>query len=673
MMPSLLQGRVSCQKPAGMRSHVIRRDSVNSHPNPSRRGESSSRDEVSLEGRSEGTIADDTLQTYSIDGDKWHPHLSHAVRPTDRRHLRLSTQTAQHDFGVRRPIDSIPSFASRQMHIAAPHEHARHLLLPAYFSIPSSESSDPALLSRLRENGRNCNEDFPRPARSPRVLPYAVGQNYIVAPVSYDRRAPMVIHEDDLFGDAVGRVGFRTTSAASDLIRRQYLDESSLLAEPSSALINAYLYDSSLMYEACARTLTRRLATERLIHNRAMSLGSARPDSSRRTSAILDSINDDQRRPLPASQPSRAPLSQSVGKVATATGLGPQPATRPKAELWELLPFPVAKKRNCHFSQRMCVPLATDEDENWLSEFLCFVRADLVEIFRATEDDVRSRNSSKKVVQGQVGIRCRYCAHLPLRRRASRSSSYPFTLSRIYQSLTMMLRDHFGSCNAIPAPIKERFLMLKGKTAQGATGSNNFWEYSAKKLGLVDSESGIWVDDFMDIKEGIAPKVASPGENNIATRNLSNAPPSSFSTLPCSEVLLVIPEDRVLISDFLYSLMGHVQLVKLEESERIGSRKNLPVGIAGLGCKSCCEKNRKGFCRIFPARRRTLPSKVNDLYEHIRRCPLCPKESRDKLKHLKNLKSSHEDESRNMLGEKDFFDRLWGRMCDGSEVSMDSK
>ena len=115
------------------------------------------------------------------------------------------------------------------------------------------------------------------------------------------------------------------------------------------------------------------------------------------------------------------------------------------------------------------VPLATDEDQNWLSEFLCFVRLELVEIFRANREDVRSRNSSKKVSHGQVGIRCRYCAHLPLSSRASRSSSYPSSLSRIYQSLTMMLRDHFGKCSAIPPPLKQRFLELKGKTSQGAT------------------------------------------------------------------------------------------------------------------------------------------------------------------------------------------------------------
>ncbi len=312
---------------------------------------------------------------------------------------------------------------------------------------------------------------------------------------------------------------------------------------------------------------------------------------------------------------------------------------------------------NHHFSDRLCVPLATDEDQNWLSEFLCFVRSDLVEIFRANEQDVRSRKSSKKVVYGQVGIRCRYCAHLPPSGRANRSSSYPFTLSRIYQSLTMMLRDHFGACTAIPAPIKECFFLLKGKTSQGATGSNNFWEYSAKKLGLVDSESGIWVDESA---ESIGTSVY--GAKLTVPHAIVGIPNASRTSSFGRVVQLVFPEDRTLVSDFLYVLMTHAQLVHMEESERIGNRKNLQVGLAGIGCRYCCQSNRKGLCRIFPARRRTLPNKVHDLYEHVRRCTLCPKESRDSLVFLKNLDDGHKNEARMMVGEKDFFDRVWARM-----------
>lgn len=143
------------------------------------------------------------------------------------------------------------------------------------------------------------------------------------------------------------------------------------------------------------------------------------------------------------------------------------------------------------YYQRRIVPLSTEDDENWLSEFLCFVRSHCAEVFVATNEDVASRMNSKKVLLDQVGIRCRFCAHLPHRERTGRSSSFPSSLSRIYQSLTMMLRDHFTKCPAMPEHLKERYLCLKANASQGATDSKRYWVESAKSLGLVDTDEGI--------------------------------------------------------------------------------------------------------------------------------------------------------------------------------------
>lgn len=143
------------------------------------------------------------------------------------------------------------------------------------------------------------------------------------------------------------------------------------------------------------------------------------------------------------------------------------------------------------FYNRQILALSTDDDENWLSEFLCFVRSQCVEVFSATREDVASRMNSKKVLLGQVGIRCRFCAHIPHRERTGRSSSFPSSINRIYQSLTMMLRDHFTKCHAMPPAIKERYLCLKANASQGATDSKKYWIVSAHALGLVDSDEGI--------------------------------------------------------------------------------------------------------------------------------------------------------------------------------------
>lgn len=144
------------------------------------------------------------------------------------------------------------------------------------------------------------------------------------------------------------------------------------------------------------------------------------------------------------------------------------------------------------YHNRRILPLATSEDENWLSEFLCFVRSECIEVFKASPEDVAVRMNSKKVLIDQVGFRCRFCAHLPARERTGRSSSFPSSIDRIYQSLTMMIRDHFPNCNAMPRELKDHYLRLKANSSQGATDSKRYWIDSAYTLGLKDTEeSGI--------------------------------------------------------------------------------------------------------------------------------------------------------------------------------------
>jgi hypothetical protein len=155
------------------------------------------------------------------------------------------------------------------------------------------------------------------------------------------------------------------------------------------------------------------------------------------------------------------------------------------------------------YYNRPVLALSTDDDENWLSEFLCFVRSQCVEVFSASQDDVASRMNSKKVLLGQVGIRCRFCAHLPHRERTGRSSSFPSSINRIYQSLTMMLRDHFTKCSAMPPQMNERYLCLKANASQGATDSKKYWIESAHSLGLVDTdEKGIRFQQEQEEKQG---------------------------------------------------------------------------------------------------------------------------------------------------------------------------
>lgn len=304
------------------------------------------------------------------------------------------------------------------------------------------------------------------------------------------------------------------------------------------------------------------------------------------------------------------------------------------------------------YSQRPKHPLGIDEDHNWLSEFHCFVRSELVEVFRASREDCKTRNNS--IAYHQVGIRCRFCAHISPTARAGRSSAFPSSLRQLYQSFTMMLRDHFGKCDMMPLRVRKDFLALKDKPSQGATDSKRFWIYSGMKVGMADSTNGIAVT-----------------ENTIAT--WAKVPP--FGTSPDQQwaddsmrsVPLVTLVDRSLVPEFLHVLLSNVQLVRLTEAERIGNRRSLQAGLPGFGCRYCCEHRRLGLCRVFPARRRTLPGKITDLHDHIRRCTVCPAEVKE---HIENLhKQMQREGPADQEEEKEFFDRIWARLGHGNKGS----
>ena len=91
----------------------------------------------------------------------------------------------------------------------------------------------------------------------------------------------------------------------------------------------------------------------------------------------------------------------------------------------------------------------------------------------------------------QVGIRCRFCAHLASGQRTSRSCAFPSRIKQLYQSFTMMQRDHFPHCQAIPVEKRERLAALRKNNIQGACDSKQYWIYAAQTLGMFDTHRGI--------------------------------------------------------------------------------------------------------------------------------------------------------------------------------------
>ena len=148
-----------------------------------------------------------------------------------------------------------------------------------------------------------------------------------------------------------------------------------------------------------------------------------------------------------------------------------------------------------HHTEREVKTLGTEGDSIWLSEFLCFLRAKCCEVFTATSSDVLERRKTKQVNLNQVGIRCRFCAHLPHGERSGRSSCFPSSVDRIYQSVTMMIREHFPICEAFPADVRERYIQLKQHTKKGEMESKTHWKNAAEEMGMCGTEKGIYFED----------------------------------------------------------------------------------------------------------------------------------------------------------------------------------
>jgi hypothetical protein len=140
------------------------------------------------------------------------------------------------------------------------------------------------------------------------------------------------------------------------------------------------------------------------------------------------------------------------------------------------------------------ITLSKAEDAAKLSPYQVLLRMQ-IEAFQATDDDVttHTRGRNKPVVLGQVGIRCRHCAHLPVSSRQKGSTYFPATVLGIYQAAQNMSTSHIqgGVCSEMPIDLKRQFETLQNLKVASSGAGRPYWAESARILGLVDTEDGI--------------------------------------------------------------------------------------------------------------------------------------------------------------------------------------
>jgi hypothetical protein len=342
-------------------------------------------------------------------------------------------------------------------------------------------------------------------------------------------------------------------------------------------------------------------------------------------------------------------------------------------------------------------PLSMDLDKDWLTPLHCFVRKHCVHVFTASVGDVAtpSKGKRKPIQVGQVGIRCPHCHQDSSSHSRERGSVYyPTSIASIYNATMNLLQRHLHNCSVVPPEIMARYEMLKGDDARSGT-SKKYWVKSAVSLGLVDTPNGIRYSgvphasalpqnqsldssDFFKSNDMASmsgkldqSSTASNGSNGGADA-LDSKPPAddklqsdvaaTGEQAPAPPALIVTPDDESYATSFSYHLLGQMQPCVFAEADRLGKRKGLPPGFAGLACKHCYGGYGSG--RFFPSSIKTLSDTsktLNVLHNHMMRCRKCPLKVRETLT---GLRKTHDEERAKMKfgSQKAFFARIWDRL-----------
>jgi hypothetical protein len=236
-----------------------------------------------------------------------------------------------------------------------------------------------------------------------------------------------------------------------------------------------------------------------------------------------------------------------------------------------------------------------------------------------------------------------------------------------------MLRLHLDCCQAMPSDVRAKIESLK-MSSSSRGGRKQYWIDSAKRLGLVDTRHGI---HFGRDPYGPLPPLAGPSVNTKEGRRKKEVqrkeePPQLeileepvAPPLVVDERPLVFPEDKDLISDYLFLTLEQMSPCVLMEADRVGCYKGRKVGFPGLACKWCV--GQAGCGRYFPASEASLSQTTTSqtIMNHVRNCRRCPLEIRENLELMKRARMGPDGRRADKPkrgGRKVFFHRLWCRI-----------
>lgn len=261
------------------------------------------------------------------------------------------------------------------------------------------------------------------------------------------------------------------------------------------------------------------------------------------------------------------------------------------------------------------VPLFHPDDRERLSGLQCFLREQMEFFVAAAEDaNTYSRGRNKKVVVGQVGIRCVHCKHLSVKDRSKGSTYFPSSLAGIYQAAQHMCYYHFCEvCPKMSNTFKNHYVL---SSRSGNGGGKDYWITSAQRMGITDTVIGL--------------KFKNQLTNNKADDELnSEVDQSSLREIELAlkdSTNIVKPEDKALITDYIFMLFS--QMIPCRPVN-FDPEKKLP----GLVCKHCTGCNGAFFRKTISSLSRN--ENLEQIDKHLNQCRSCPNEIKEALKDLK--------------------------------------
>jgi hypothetical protein len=287
--------------------------------------------------------------------------------------------------------------------------------------------------------------------------------------------------------------------------------------------------------------------------------------------------------------------------------------------------------------------LACPEDEECLSPLHCFTRKYCVEAFTAQAGDIATplfgRNWGRRIAVGQVsafyslfttwfivdrcvcvvltmisisfftpllllwpqiGIQCKWCKHRHYKDRPERAVCFPSTMKNIYHSIETWQRRHATVCTGIPPWAKTQMIYLMKGSHRGAGGRRCYWEESAKRLGMVDTDNGV---RFIRPPGTIDPPPqqqlslsSDRGDHmDVDDSGIGNGGNGTGGTTVSSSHPIVRNDDsQLFVTGYLFCLLEQMESCYFSDEDRIGGRskvKSCQLGYPGYVFMLECEMN----------------------------------------------------------------------------------